>query len=95
MPQHASAKKRVRQNTKRNLKNRITKSRIKTFEKKLLKAIKDRNETESEKLLRETIKYLDIASSHGVIHKNKANRKKARLSKQVSELSKADSSVSK
>ena len=89
MPQHKSAKKRVRQNTKRRLKNRMSKSRIKTFEKKLLEAIKEQNETESEKLLRETIHYIDIAAAHKVIHKKNADRKKSRLSKKVHSISKA------
>ncbi len=89
MPQHQSAKKRVRQNTKKRLVNRMVKSRIKTFEKKLLNAIEKQNETESEKLLRSTIHYLDTAASHKVIHKNKADRKKARLTKKVQQLSKA------
>lgn len=89
MPQHKSAKKRMRQNTKRRLVNRMVKSRIKTFEKKLLSAINEQNETESEKLLRSTIHYIDTAASHKVIHKNKADRKKARLTKKVQKLSKA------
>ncbi|MDD3627041.1 MAG: 30S ribosomal protein S20 [bacterium] len=89
MPQHKSAKKRVKQNAKKNLINRMTKSRIKTFEKKLISAIGDQNETESEKLLRETIHYIDTAATHKVIHKNKADRKKARLTKKVNELSKS------
>ncbi|MCK4667261.1 30S ribosomal protein S20, partial [Candidatus Dependentiae bacterium] len=64
MPQHKSAKKRMRQNIKRRLVNRMVKSRIKTFEKKLLSAINEQNETESEKLLRSTIHYIDTAASH-------------------------------
>lgn len=89
MPQHQSAKKRMRQNKKRNKINRQKKSKIKTFEKKLMEAVKAKNETEAEKLLRETIHHIDIAASHNVIHKNKANRMKSRLSKKVDELSKS------
>jgi len=80
MPQHASAKKRLRQNEKRRLRNKILKSRLKTVSKKVISAP---SKEEGEKGLKEAYKLYDKASSKNVLHKNTAARKKAKLAKAV------------
>ncbi len=80
MPQHASAKKRLRQNEKRRLRNKGVKSRLKTVSKKILSVP---TKEEGEKLLKEAYKLYDKASTKRVIHKNTAARKKSKLTKVV------------
>ncbi|MGC8976917.1 MAG: 30S ribosomal protein S20 [Candidatus Ratteibacteria bacterium] len=70
--------KRQRQEIKRRLRNKAIISKIKTMIKKTKDAILN-NDPEFDKILRETIKEIDKASSKGVIHKNNAARRKSRL----------------
>ncbi len=76
MPIKKSAKKRLRQNEKRRLRNRSTKSYLKTIEKKVKNA---EAKKEADELLNEAYKAYDKAASKGVIHKNNAARHKSRL----------------
>jgi small subunit ribosomal protein S20 len=74
----AQAKKRVRQNAKRQSHNSSQRSAVRTAIKKVLKLIStDVNAANTE--YRQVVKLLDIAASHQVIHKNKAARLKSRL----------------
>ncbi len=82
MPNIKSAKKRVKVSEKKNLRNRMIKSAVRTSVKKLESAIKANPETANE-LLVATTSAIDKAASKGVMHKNAANRKKARLAKQL------------
>jgi small subunit ribosomal protein S20 len=77
-----SAKKRLRQNEKRRIRNKSTKSYLKTIAKKLREV---QEQGEAEKLLKEIYKAYDKAASKGVIHKNNAARHKSRLTKFVKE----------
>ncbi|EDP68006.1 ribosomal protein S20, partial [Carnobacterium sp. AT7] len=58
--------------------NNVQKSSMRTAIKKYVQAIEAGNEN-SEQLLKEAIKSIDMAASKGLIHKNKANRDKSRL----------------
>ncbi len=81
MPNIKSAIKRVKVNKKKNLRNRMIKSAMKTQIKKYDTAI---NAGEADaKLLSVTQGAVDKAAAKGVIHKNAANRKKARLAKRL------------
>ena len=77
-----SAKKRVRQNIKRRLRNKSVlsnlKSRIKVF-----KAAVDSNSDNKDKLLREIISLYDKAASKGVIHKRNASRNISKFTKSL------------
>ncbi|MGP6157036.1 MAG: 30S ribosomal protein S20, partial [Vulcanimicrobiaceae bacterium] len=76
MPNIKAAEKWVRQSDKRALRNRDLKTRLKTLFKKA--------RTNVEAAVVSTIESgFDKAASKGVIHKNKAARKKARLAKAV------------
>lgn len=79
MPTNASAKKRLRSNNKKRLVNRARKSRLKTSERRLDEAITANDKVKISETLTKCFSELDKASKKGTIHKNKANRKKARL----------------
>ena len=81
MPNIKSAIKRVKVTEKKNLRNRMIKSAMKTSVKKFETAVVDG--TADQKLLGATQSALDKAVAKGVMHKNAANRKKARLAKRI------------
>ncbi|OGC21234.1 30S ribosomal protein S20 [candidate division WOR-1 bacterium RIFOXYB2_FULL_42_35] len=73
-----SAKKRVGTSKKRRDRNLQGKNAIKKAVKSVEKAILAKS-SEISKLLLEAISVIDKAVQHGIIHKNKAARKKSRL----------------
>jgi small subunit ribosomal protein S20 len=75
--------KRIKQNRKRRLRNMSVKSNIKTQIKKLETALEASDNKEAAELLKEIYRSLDKAVSKGIIKKNTASRKKARLATQV------------
>lgn len=81
MPNIKSAIKRVSVNEKKNLENRIIKSKISTFTKNFKLKVKNGKYDEAKILLNDVFSLLDTAAKDNVIHKNKANAKKASLSK--------------
>lgn len=78
MPNIQSAKKRVKVTAKKTLRNRMVKSSVRTSSKKLNAAIASDPKNAAVQLS-ETTSALDKAVTKGIIHKNAANRKKARL----------------
>ena len=83
MPTSNSAKKRVRQNVRRNADNIAVKSRIKTLKKKTLSVAGEGNTEETDKAMRECFSALDKAAKKGVHNKRKVAREKSRLSAAV------------
>ena len=83
MPNIKSAKKRVKVSEKKNLRNRMVKSGMRTAVKKFVVAVGADTKTANAQLTA-TTSAIDKAAAKGVIHKNAANRKKARLAKQLS-----------
>ena len=81
MPNIKSAIKRVKVSEKKNLRNRMIKSSMKTSLKKFDAAIAAG--TADAALLSSTQGAVDKAATKGVIHKNAANRKKSRLAKRL------------
>lgn len=79
MANTASAKKRIRQNEKRRLRNRWYRGRARTSVKKARAAIEAGNWSEAEELVREACRALDKAAGKDVIHRNNAARRKSRL----------------
>ncbi len=73
MPNTPSAKKRLRQDAKKRLRNMAAKTRIKTETKKALSG----GEVTS------AFSAIDRAAAKGIIHRNAAARKKSRLAKKV------------
>jgi len=83
MANHKSALKRIRQNAKKNERNRFAKSTIRTKVKGTHAALEAGNIDEAKKLAREATRLLDKAAVHGVLHKNNVSRKISRLNKKV------------
>ena len=83
MPTLPSAKKRMRQNIKRQAANRARKSRVKTQIKKFMEAVAAGDRDQAEQQYRVTAKMLDQTAAKGVIHVNEAARRKARLAKRL------------
>lgn len=81
MPNNASAAKRMRQEQKRRLHNRMVKSIVKTSVTKARQAIA--SGTDSETAVRAAVSELDRAAKKGVLHRNNAARRKSRLMKQL------------
>jgi small subunit ribosomal protein S20 len=86
MPIMKSAKKRLRQNVKRNLRNRIRKTALRTQMKKFFGALEEKNVQSSEEQLRVAIKKIDKCASKGILHKKTADRKKSRLTKKLNQI---------
>ena len=78
MPNIEAAIKRVRTSEKSAAQNNVQKSSMRTAIKKYVQAVEAGNEN-AEPLLKEAIKSIDMAASKGLIHKNKADRDKSRL----------------
>ena len=81
MPNIKSAIKRVKVTETKNLRNRMIKSAVRTTVKKFENAVVAG--TADAQLLAATSGAVDKAAAKGVIHKNAANRKKARLAKRL------------
>lgn len=79
MPTTKSAKKRLRQNEKRRLRNRSVKSALKTQIRKVRDAVSAKNLDQAAAEFRAVTKKLDQAAAKNVIHRNKASRTKSRL----------------
>lgn len=80
MPNIKSAMKRVKVSKKKNLRNRMVKTGVKTAIKKYQVALTE-GVAPATAQLSATTSAIDKAVSKGVLHKNTANRKKARLAK--------------
>ncbi len=83
MANHKSALKKIRQDEVRRMRNKAYKTRLKHVVKAVETAISEQNKEVAEKALSEAISVIDSTASKGVIHRNKASRKKSRLSKKV------------
>ena len=82
MPNIKSAKKRVKVIATRTARNKAIKSDLKTALKKADAAVND-NAANKAEVVRAAIKKVDMACSKGIMHKNKAARKKSQLAKKL------------
>ncbi|HJT79060.1 MAG TPA: 30S ribosomal protein S20 [Gemmataceae bacterium] len=81
MPHTKSAKKQMRQDEKRRLRNRATKSAVKTQIKRVLAAVKGGTLEQAQAEYNLAAKKLDRAAAKRVIHRNLAARKKSQLAR--------------
>ena len=86
MPNNPQAEKRLRQDKKRNLRNRAMKSEIKTWTKKTLAAIESKDKDGAATCLRTTQSKLDKAAKRGVMHANTVARRKSLLVRRLKTL---------
>ena len=86
MPIIKSAKKRQEVAIRNNERNKSERSELATVIKKFKTAVANKDVELAEKLLPETFSKIDEEVSKGIIHKNKANNKKAGLSVELTKL---------
>ncbi|MBS1456377.1 MAG: 30S ribosomal protein S20 [Clostridia bacterium] len=83
MPNIKSAKKRVLVSNKKTAQNKMIKNEVKTYVKKVELLVSEGKTEEAKLALNETFSIIDSAVSKGVLHRNNAANKKAKLSKKV------------
>ena len=79
MPQHVSARKRVRRNQRRFLVNRMRINRMRSFIRRVEQAIGERDQEAAKVALKAAEPEIMRAASRGAIHRNTAARKVSRL----------------
>ena len=89
MPRRKSSLKRKRADKKRRLRNLSIKRDLKKTIKKFQALLSAKNFEEAKSCLYKVFSKLDKAAKKGIIHKNLARRKKSRLTKSISLVSKS------
>ena len=86
MAHHKSAIKRIKQNAKRNARNRHITSTLKTYIKRVREAVEAKDKEAAVAALNNAIPVIDASASKGVIHSSNASRNVSRLTKLVNTL---------
>ena len=81
-----SAKKRIKVAKRNETRNKATKSKVKTYIKKVEAAAATGDKETAAKLLKEATKHINKAKSKGVYHKKNAARKVSRIAKAVNKI---------
>lgn len=79
----ASAKKRIKQNERNQMRNRARKTMLKTQTRKFEDALQAGNLDSAKQIFVEVTKKIDQIAAHGTLHKNTAARKKSRLARHL------------
>lgn len=83
MANSAQAKKRIRQAEKHRQHNASRRSMLRTYLKKVVKAIASGNKEEAQLAYQVAVPIIDRMAGRGIIHKNKAARHKSRLNAHI------------
>jgi len=83
---HKSAIKRIKQNAKKNARNRHVSSTLKTHIKRVREAVASKDKEAATEALKAAIPVIDKTATKGVIHKSNASRSVSRLTKLVNTL---------
>lgn len=86
MAHHKSAIKRIKQNAKKNARNRHQKSTLKTYIKRVREAVENKDKAAAVEALKAAIPVIDKTATKGVIHKTNAARNVSRLTRLVNTL---------
>ena len=86
MPNTASAKKRIRQDNVRTLRNKERRSRMRSTARSVREAVEAGDKAAAQAALVDAYKAIDKAAKHNVIHANAAGNKKSNLSRLVGSL---------
>lgn len=86
MANKKSAIKRIKQNEKRRLRNRVFRGGARTAVKKARLALESGNVEEAKAATMAAVSALDKAAEKKIIHANNASRRKGRLMKQLAQL---------
>ena len=89
MPITKSAKKALRQNTKKYVRNLRKKRILKKLLKQVKVLISQKKTKQAQEMLPQIYKTLDKATKANILHKNKASREKTKISKLINNLVKA------
>lgn len=82
MANTSSAKKRIKQNSKRRMRNRAARTTIRSSVKTARAAVAEKA-PEAKAAVLDAIRILDRAVSRGIIHRNTAARKKSALARSI------------
>jgi small subunit ribosomal protein S20 len=85
MPNNISSSKRLRQGVKRNLRNRMKKSEIRTLTKKVIEAVEAGDQSKAEELAKVVQGKLDRAAKSGTLHANTVRRRQSQLTRRLQE----------
>ncbi len=88
MANTASAIKRIKQNHKRRLRNRLFTVRARTYVKRARTTVEEGSQEDARQATLQAISALDKAAEKGIIHKNNAARRKSRLMRQLAKMEK-------
>lgn len=83
MANTVQAKKRARQAEKRRQQNVHQRSKLRTYIKKVVKAIQGKDRKQAESAYKEATPIIDSMARAGLIHINKAARHKSRLNRHI------------
>ncbi len=86
MANTASARKRIRQNEKRTVRNRARRSRVRTFLRKVEQAIAEGDKSVAQEAFKAAQPELQRAATKGVLHRNTVARKLSRLSSRIKDI---------
>ncbi len=84
-----SAKKRIRQDAKRRMRNKAVRTRTRSFIKRAQLAIEEGNPEVAADAVRMAVSEIDRAKSKGVLHRRNADRRKSRLMKRLAPILKS------
>ncbi len=76
----------MRQNERRRVRNRVIRTRTRTFVKRARQAIASGDLEAAQTAVQNASRALDRAVSRGIIHRNSADRRKSRLMRQLGKL---------
>jgi small subunit ribosomal protein S20 len=79
----AQARKRARQSEKRRAQNASRRGMMRTYLKKVVKAIHVGDKEQAQEAYKQTVPVIDRMANEGMIHKNKAARHKSRLNAHI------------
>ena len=83
-----SAIKRIKQNQRRRLRNRLFSGRARTYVKNAHSTIEEGTPEEARAATMAAISALDKAAEKGIVHKNNAARRKGRLMRRLAQMEK-------
>ena len=86
MPNKKAQAKSMRQNKKRNLRNKAAKATLRSQIKKVRTALENKNVEEVKTNFNTAVSVINKTAERGIIHKRKAARLESRLTKKVNKL---------
>lgn len=81
-----SAKKSIKVQERRRVRNQVVRTKVRSVFKKANKELADNNKEAAGALVTRAVSEMDKAVAKGVVHKNQAARKKSRLMKKLAAL---------